>query len=948
LFPDPAGPQFNGQFGFSEALSADYRIAGSPLVDTLGGNDSGQVYIYSAATNNLLWTLDNPTPAAMDRFGISVSISGNYLAVGADSDDAGVADAGIAYVYDLTSGTPTTPVFTLNNPSPTASDRYGFNVAISGNYVAVGAYQDDQSATDSGSVYVFDLGSATPTVPFASIANPTPFPTDFFGYTVALSGKYMVAGAYQDDNGAMNAGSAYAYDVSSATPSFVIATFSNPTPAATDNYGKAVAVSGTLVAIGADLDDTGASNAGSAYVYDLGSGVPTIPIATLNNPSAGSGDSFGGTVSVNGIYVVVGVPLDDAGFTDAGSAYVYDMTSGTKTIPVYTLNHPTPAQSDVFGSAVAVLGTIVAVNASSDDVGAPNAGSVFVYDLISGTPTTPIASLANPTKASFEQFGVAAISGKYVAVGATDNTETTFSSGSVYVFDMTAADPTVPVWYIPNPAPAGGDIFGGAVAISGNYLVVGAYFDDLGANNSGTAYVYDLSSATPTVPLYTLPNPTPASGDLFGFTLAISGSLIIVGAPSDDTGAVDTGSAYVYDLNSATPTVPIVTLNNPTPAVNDQYGSAVAISGKKAVVGAPADDVGATDAGFAYVYDVTSATPTVPIVNISNPSPFDGDSFGLVSISGKYVVVGAIFDDTGGTDAGSAYVYDITSGTPTVPIYTLNNPEPAGGDEFGLGIATSGNLILIGAFLDNAGAIDSGTAYLYDLASATPTLPVDTINNPTPFTNEQFARYVGIDGNRVVIGSFRDSTQNYLQGAAYVYGVAKSAKVSSVSINDGMPQRSRVTSLTVTFDSPVTLPGNPANAFQLVRQGTLAPVTLSAAQAANSVTLSFTGGSVDNISLADGFYTLTILKSQINGGNFDSTGSSVPGDNYVLIGDTTNKLFRLFGDADGNATVNSTDFAVFRSFFGLGASMFDFNNDFQTNSTDFAEFRKRFGVTLMP
>src|SRR5262245_52624492 len=92
LFPDPAGPQFNGQFGFSEAISADYRIAGSPLVDTLGGNDSGQVFIYSAATNNLLWTLDNPTPAAMDRFGISVSISGQYLVVGADADDAGVAD----------------------------------------------------------------------------------------------------------------------------------------------------------------------------------------------------------------------------------------------------------------------------------------------------------------------------------------------------------------------------------------------------------------------------------------------------------------------------------------------------------------------------------------------------------------------------------------------------------------------------------------------------------------------------------------------------------------------------------------------------------------------------------------------------------------------------------------------------------------------------------------
>jgi len=56
----------------------------------------------------------------------------------------------------------------------------------------------------------------------------------------------------------------------------------------------------------------------------------------------------------------------------------------------------------------------------------------------------------------------------------------------------------------------------------------------------------------------------------------------------------------------------------------------------------------------------------------------------------------------------------------------------------------------------------------------------------------------------------------------------------------------------------------------------------------------------------------------------------------------------VFAFGDGNATVNSTDFATFRNFFGLGSSMFDFNNDGQTNSSDFAEFRKRFGLTIVP
>jgi hypothetical protein len=65
-----------------------------------------------------------------------------------------------------------------------------------------------------------------------------------------------------------------------------------------------------------------------------------------------------------------------------------------------------------------------------------------------------------------------------------------------------------------------------------------------------------------------------------------------------------------------------------------------------------------------------------------------------------------------------------------------------------------------------------------------------------------------------------------------------------------------------------------------------------------------------------------------------------------LVGTPANGLFRLFGDSDGNGTVNSTDFATFRTFFGIGPSFSDFNNDGQTNSDDFAEFRKRFGLTI--
>jgi hypothetical protein len=140
----------------------------------------------------------------------------------------------------------------------------------------------------------------------------------------------------------------------------------------------------------------------------------------------------------------------------------------------------------------------------------------------------------------------------------------------------------------------------------------------------------------------------------------------------------------VYDLDSSAPSVPVVTLSN-GPAANDQFGTSVAISGSRMVVGAYLDDIGATDAGSAYVYDLSSGTPTVPLATLNNPGPAEEDRFGnSVAISGTRVVVGAYLDDTGATDAGSAYVYDLSSGTPNVPVATLNNPSPAESDFFGL------------------------------------------------------------------------------------------------------------------------------------------------------------------------------------------------------------------------------------------------------------------------
>jgi hypothetical protein len=179
---------------------------------------------------------------------------------------------------------------------------------------------------------------------------------------------------------------------------------------------------------------------------------------------------------------------------------------------------------------------------------------------------------------------------------------------------------------------------------------------------------------------------------------------------------------------------------------------------------------------------------------------------------------------------------------------------------------------------------------------------------------------------------------------SFAVDISKATKVASYQINDGSAQRSRITSLAVTFDSPVTLPANPADAFALVRQSDSQPVNLNANAVGNTVTLTFTGGPLDFGSLADGRYTLTVLASKIP--TLDGNGDGTPGDDYVLTGSPANGLFRLFGDADGNGTVNTADFNAFRSAFGGSSSTFDFDNIGGVGTLDFNQFRQRFGSSV--
>jgi hypothetical protein len=173
--------------------------------------------------------------------------------------------------------------------------------------------------------------------------------------------------------------------------------------------------------------------------------------------------------------------------------------------------------------------------------------------------------------------------------------------------------------------------------------------------------------------------------------------------------------------------------------------------------------------------------------------------------------------------------------------------------------------------------------------------------------------------------------------------------IASTQINDGSAQRSRVTSLTVTFDTAVTFAGAVANAFTLIRNGGM-PVSFTASAAlVNGVTVvsltSFTGAGTQFGSLADGRYTLTALASQI------SANGQQMASNYTF--GEAQGLFRFFGDINGDRSVDIGDFGLFSSTFGLSSTQtgfigaFDFNGDGVIDIADFGQFSIRI-FTVLP
>jgi len=721
--------------------------------------------------------LTAPDAAASDRFGTAVAIDGDTAIVGAYLDDGPAgADQGAAYIYRW-DGAEWVFEAKLTASDAAAGDAFGVSVALSGDTAIVGAQSDDGAAgADQGSAYVFTR-SGTLWTQQAKLTAADGAPGDSFGISVAVSGDTAIVGASYDSVGANFAqGSAYVLTRSGTvwTQQAQLTAFFGE---AGDGFGFSVALDGDTALVGAIGDDIGANAfRGSACVF-IRFGATWAQQAQLIASDGATGDNFGSSVALSGDTALVGAWFDDVGANaDQGSAYVFARFPALGWTQQTKLTASDGAAGDHFGWSVALSGDKALVGAYSDDAGANgDQGSAYFFVPPVDAPGTwtEQAKLIAFEGAAGDEFGHAvAIDGDTAIVGALgDDVGGIDDQGSARVFRNRGG-----VWRESDLALTAiedeeYDNFGFSVAIDGDTMIIGAPFDDIGSGyDRGSAHIYRWNGAS-WVFEATLRASDGRYYDQFGWSVALSGDTAIVGAPNDTVGEnYYQGSAYIF-TRAGTAWTQEVMLTASDGQYYDQFGWSVALSGDTAIVGVPFDFVGENYyQGSAYIFTRSGSVWTQQ----AKLTAFDaaaGDEFGVsVALSGDTALVGAVYDDgAAGANQGSAYVFT-RSGTLWTQQAKLEASDAAVFDNFGSSVALSGDTAIVGAqFGDGAAGADQGSAYVFTRAGTSWTEEVKLTAADGQYF-DLFGWSVAVSGETALVGAYlADIGTSADQGAAYTF-----------------------------------------------------------------------------------------------------------------------------------------------------------------------------------
>jgi len=834
-------------FGTSVAIAGDVVLVGAYGNDSDTG--SAYIYERNQGGTDAWGEVKKLTAsdgATSDFFGWSVAIDGPIALVGARAKDGYM---GAAYVFDRDVGFRDSwgQVTKLTVSLPEVNDNFGHAVAVDGDVALVSAYGDSDSGTYRGAAYVFERneGGADNWGLRKRLTASDAEDTDYFGTSVTVEGTVAIVSAIFEDSAETNAGAAYVFERShGGTDNWGEVKKLMASDAEADAYfGSMVSLSGEVLVVGTAFEDFAHTNAGAAYIFRRSAGgtdnwgevkklTPSDGVeegrfgtslavagdlAAVCAPGTSSmsgsvhifehtgmdtwgevatpaptvsraNEQLGCSVAVAGDVAVVGARYDDVGGDDAGTAYLYERNKNGLYGwgKVETLTAYDAGDGDHFGWSVAAAGDVVVVGAPGGG-GAVASGAAYVYGRSEGGADTwgHVKKLMVTGGSVGDDLGASvATAGNAALVGAPGEDS---DAGAAYVFDRNDDGGTnnwgQSIRLVADDAMAG-DLFGWSVAMAGDVAVVGAPGED---SDAGAAYIFEHVAGVSGgwTQKTKLKASDAALGDLFGFSVAVAGDVVLVGAYGKDA---DTGTAYVFQRNASGTNGwgEVTALTASDGEGDDRFGYSVAAEGDVAVGAARQTDAAHADVGAVYTFQRNHLGTNTwgEVRKLTASDGASNDLFGAsVSAFGDVVIVGARGVDAGPhhTDAGAAYVLQISEQSKVFgEVAELFGETPWEGDEdddaFGGDVAVCGDVIVVGApkegfdcgggwFCDSANV---GGAYVYerDAAGANAWTRIKRLSASDGYGGDSFGGSVAVDGDVAVVGALGSTNWT---GAAYIF-----------------------------------------------------------------------------------------------------------------------------------------------------------------------------------
>ena len=760
-------------FGCSVAVHGDVVVVGARRDDDNGGN-SGSAYVFR--WNGSSWVeqakLTASDGACNDYFGVAVDVDEDTIVLGAHgNDDPEVGySTGSAYVFRW-NGSSWVEETQLTASDPTPLACFGNGVGVSGDTVVVGAYRVGETEPDIGAAYVFKWDGAQ----WCEQAKLTGSAEGGarFGCSVGIDGEAVVVGAYGVWGSQPGEAFVFEWDGNQWTEQAHL--LPSP-PGEDDDFGYSVAISGNFIVAGDYIDTHAGESSGSAYLFSRRGDGTWAQTMKWTASDALADDEFGVSVAIAGITAVIGAQGRN---DDTGGAYVFldqdcnhngvldetDIAYGTSQDDNCNgIPNECDSGEDLDCNGNQIPDACDLVEGTSEDCNDNNVPDEC--DLAEGSSgdcnQNDIPDECEPDLAADCNHN-----------GVPDLCDILAGSSDCNVNQVPDDCEFVSWFEQPKLVAADGardSMFGASVAVSGNSIVIGAEGDSDVAEFGGAAYVFSWDGVN-WIEGPKLTASEVAADDYFGCSVAIDEGTIVVGSFGDDDAGSSSGSAYVF-YNNGIGWAEQAKLTGSDADEGDAFGRSVAISGDLIVVGAHDPNDPGANAGAAYVFRRSGmAWGEEAKLSASDGAPYDGFGW-AVAIGGDHAVVGAVNADGVDADVGAAYVFR-WDGSSWIEQAKLTASDAVPGDGFGMAVATWGDRIAVGAPRhDGTCPLDqtcnSGCAYVFrwDGSNWVEELKLTGFDTAR---HDRFGTSIAGSGDVIVVGACNEWHEDGAPGWAYVF-----------------------------------------------------------------------------------------------------------------------------------------------------------------------------------